>query len=206
MIPSITRYASTRDLLSSAQHRALRRPGGGPLVSVVGAWREIAELPPPGTAELDVLAAELNAILREHRPEEGSRPGRSRDVWHCTIRDHPDAPRLTDAQWAAIARRVLAATGIVPPGDPSAGCRWIALRTDSHEVRIIAPLMRVDATAPELHRDHALALAACQLADLDHGRRRASAVHAGRRPVASATSAAATRPWAPEHRPVSPSR
>ncbi|MGW3185702.1 hypothetical protein ACWDD9_41180 [Kitasatospora sp. NPDC001119] len=206
MIPSITRYASTRDLLASAQHHALRRPGGGPPVSVIGAWREVDDLPPPGSPELDAFAAELNALLRKHRPEAGSRPGRSRDVWHCTIRDHPDAPRLTDAQWAATARRVLAATGIVPAGDPSAGCRWIALRTDSHEVRIIAPLMRADATVPDLHRDHALALAACQLADLDHGRRRAAAVHTGHRPVTSVTPATAARPWAPEHRPVSPSR
>ncbi|MFJ9446751.1 hypothetical protein ACIRRH_33565 [Kitasatospora sp. NPDC101235] len=175
-------------------------------MSVVGAWRGIAELPPPGTPELDCLAAELNALLQAHRPKEGALPGRSRDVWHCTIRDHPDAPRLTDAQWAATVRRVLAATGIVPADDPSAGCRWIALRTDSHEVRIIAPLMRADATAPGLHRDHSLALAACQLADLAHVRHRAATTHTGHRPVASAMPPAATRPWAPADRPASPSR
>ncbi|MER7701632.1 hypothetical protein ABTX81_01855 [Kitasatospora sp. NPDC097605] len=147
----------------------------------------------------------MNALLRAHRPHQGERPGRSRDVWHCTIRDHPDAPRRTDAQWAATARRVLAATGIAPADDPSAGCRWIALRTGSHEVRIIAPLMRPDATAPPLHRDHSLAHAACQLADLDlSGGRRAIAARTGHRPVSAAAQAATSWSWAPEHRPAAP--
>lgn len=38
---------------------------------------------------------------------------------------HPRRPDLTDSQWATIARRLVAATGITPAGDPDA-CRWIA--------------------------------------------------------------------------------
>ncbi|WP_395297302.1 hypothetical protein ACF9IK_30605 [Kitasatospora hibisci] len=128
-------------------------------------------------------------------------------MWHCTIRDHPDAPPLTDAQWAATARRVLAATGIVPAADPSAGCRWIALRLDSHEVRIIAPLMRPDGTAPPLHRDHSLAHAACQLADLDHSNGRHRTLAACTRPApVRAMPASVARSWTPANSAVSPRR
>ncbi|GAB7185646.1 hypothetical protein ATKI12_5477 [Kitasatospora sp. Ki12] len=161
----------------------------------------------PGSIELAALAEELNELLRAHRPDQDERLGRSRDVWHCTIRDHPDAPRLTDAQWAATARRVLASTRIVSADDPSASCRWIALRTGSHEVRIIAPLMRADGTTPPLHRDHSLARAACQLVDLDlAGRHRAVAARTGHRAVSSAAPPAAARLWAPEHRPATSHR
>ncbi|MBV6695549.1 hypothetical protein KV557_00210 [Kitasatospora aureofaciens] len=149
----------------------------------------------------------MDEFLHVHRPDRDRRPGRSRDVWHCTIRDHPDASALTDAQWAATTRRVLAATGIVPADDPSAGCRWIALRLDSHEVRIIAPLMRPDGTVPPLHRDHSLAHAACQLADLDHanGRHRTLAARTRPAPV-GAPPAPVARSWAPVNSVASPRR
>ncbi|MFJ7278298.1 hypothetical protein [Kitasatospora sp. NPDC098663] len=129
-------------------------------------------------------------------------------MWHCAIRDHPDAPRLTDSQWAATARRVLAATGIVPADEPSAGCRWVALRTGSHEVRIIAPLMRPDGTVPPLHRDHSLAHAACQLADLElsNGRRRAATSRTGHGPVSSAAPETISPTWPLANRPSMPRR
>ncbi|GLW58178.1 hypothetical protein [Kitasatospora phosalacinea] len=187
MIPSITRYASTRDLLASAQQQARHRPGH-PRVRIVAAWRPVAELPRPGTAELDALAADLDADLLRLRPERERRPGRERDVWHCTLRAHPDSPPLTDARWAEAARRVLAATGIAPDGDAPA-CRWIALRVDSHEVRIIAPLARPDGRRPDLERDLSRAMAVCQLLDIDSRRLAATASAALRaRPVRSTPS------------------
>ncbi|MFJ4676873.1 hypothetical protein [Kitasatospora sp. NPDC088783] len=178
MIPGITRYASTRDLLVSAQQQARHRPGR-PRVRIVAAWRPLAELPLPGTAELDALAADLDADLIRLRPERERRPGRERDVWHCTLRAHPDSPPLPDARWAEAARRVLAATGIAPVGDAPA-CRWIALRVDSHEVRIIAPLARPDGRPPGLERDLSRAMAVCQLLDVE-SRRLAAAPSAGSR-------------------------
>ncbi|WP_157531424.1 MULTISPECIES: hypothetical protein [unclassified Kitasatospora] len=212
----------TKRVRPDSSHHALRqhpRPAGvratplsagtgGPGPTVIGAWREISTLPPLATDELDAFAAELDGLLRAHRPGREQRPGRSRDVWHCTIRDHPDAPSLTDAQWAATARRVLAATGIVPADRPGAGCRWIALRLDKHEVRIIAPLMRPDGTAPQLHRDHSLAHAACQLAELEHsvGRHRAQAAHVRHAASATALAAPAVRSWTSPGAAASPRR
>ncbi|GAA2092077.1 hypothetical protein GCM10009759_17390 [Kitasatospora saccharophila] len=184
MIPSITRYASTRDLLASAQQQARHRPGH-PRVRIVAAWRPVAELPQPGTDELDALAADLDADLLRLRPERERRPGRERDVWHCTLRAHPDSPPLTDARWAEAARRVLAATGIAPGGD-APSCRWIALRVDSHEVRIIAPLARPDGRPPPPERDLSRAMAVCQLLDVESRRLAAAALPGpGTRPVRS---------------------
>lgn len=162
---------------------------------MIDAWRPIGRLPDLDTPGLDALAAELDAHLTVHRPQPGQRTTRSRDVWHYTIRDHPDRPPLRDEQWAAVARRVLAATGIAPDGDPDA-CRWLALRTDSHEIRIVAPLMRADGTTPALHRDLSLAHAACQLAALETKPHRVRAVRAGLRPPAPPPVRGPDRPWA----------
>ncbi|MEV7122872.1 hypothetical protein [Kitasatospora griseola] len=168
MIPSITRYASTRDLLVAAQQQARYRHGH-PRARTIAAWRPVPDLPEPGTAEFDALAADLDADLVRLRPSRERRPGRERDVWHCTVRAHPDAPPLSDARWADAARRVLAATSIAPAGDPLA-CRWIVLRVDSHEIRIIAPLARQDGRLPRLDRDLSRAHAVCQLVDLESRR------------------------------------
>ncbi|MFC9327915.1 hypothetical protein [Kitasatospora sp. NPDC057015] len=128
-----------------------------------------------------MLVTDLDADLARLRPEQERRPGRSRDVWHCTLRAHPDSAPLSDARWEDAVRRVLAATGIAPGHDPMA-CRWIALRVDSHEVRIIAPLARRDGLPPRVDRDTSRAMAACQLLDRDTG------PGAGRRSGATASS------------------
>ncbi|MGW2548066.1 hypothetical protein ACWC5I_46190, partial [Kitasatospora sp. NPDC001574] len=80
LIPSITRYASTRDLLASAQLQGRHRPGA-PRPRIIAAWRPVPELPQPGTAEMDAFAADLDEDLARLRPESERRPGRSRDVW-----------------------------------------------------------------------------------------------------------------------------
>ncbi|MFF2657379.1 hypothetical protein ACFVUH_08435 [Kitasatospora sp. NPDC058032] len=136
---------------------------------IIASWRPVPELPPLGSAQLDALAADLDEDLARLRPESERRPGRSRDVWHCTLRAHPDSPALSDARWAEAARRVLAATGVAPDGDPD-GCRWLALRVDSHEIRIIAPMARADGRPPRLERDISRAHAVCQLLDFESRR------------------------------------
>ncbi|MCG6496975.1 MULTISPECIES: hypothetical protein [unclassified Kitasatospora] len=184
----------------------MRLPGT-PRVTVLDAWQPIAGLPAPGSSELDSLAAELDAYLRARRPERDLRPGRSRDVWHCTVRAHPDSAPLPDERWASTVRRILAATGIVPVDDPLA-CRWIALRIGNHEARIVAPLMRADGSTPYLERDLSLAHAACQLASFDRaGRLRASTARtapAQTRPASALRSTAA--PWGGTPAPAAPHR
>ena len=50
------------------------------------------------------------------------------------------------------ARRLLAATGVAPPGDPDA-CRWIALRNDDHRLVVVATRVREDGGIHDPGRD-----------------------------------------------------
>jgi hypothetical protein len=57
--------------------------------------------------------------------------------WHCPVRAAPEDPILADAQWADIARRIMAAAGIAPEGDEEA-CRWVAVRHAGDHIHIAA--------------------------------------------------------------------
>ena len=75
-----------------------------------------------------------------------------RPVWVCSVRSDPRRPDLTDAQWATVARRLVAATGIAPDGDPDA-CRWIAVRNQPRQVHVVATLAREDGSLHNAYRD-----------------------------------------------------
>ncbi|MFE3737783.1 hypothetical protein [Streptomyces sp. NPDC059134] len=75
-----------------------------------------------------------------------------RPTWICSVRSDPCRPDLTDSQWAAVARRLVAATGIAPAGDPDA-CRWIALRNQPRQVHVVATLAREDGSLHNAYRD-----------------------------------------------------
>ncbi|MEW1660592.1 hypothetical protein [Streptomyces sp. NPDC093707] len=75
-----------------------------------------------------------------------------RPVWICSVRTDPRRPDLTDSQWATVARRLVAATGIAPDGDPDA-CRWIALRNQPRQVHVVATLVREDGSLHNAYRD-----------------------------------------------------
>ncbi|WDG30650.1 mobilization protein [Streptomyces sp. CA-278952] len=72
-------------------------------------------------------------------------------VWHCPVRAAPEDPILSDADWADIARRIVAAAGIAPEGDEEA-CRWVAVRHADDHIHIAATLVRQDGRRPG--RDH----------------------------------------------------
>ncbi|MDW4911571.1 mobilization protein, partial [Streptomyces sp. ADMS] len=73
-------------------------------------------------------------------------------VWVCSVRSDPRHPDLIDSQWADVARRVVAATGIAPAGDPDA-CRWIAVRNQARLVHVVATLAREDGNLHNAYRD-----------------------------------------------------
>ena len=73
-------------------------------------------------------------------------------MWVCSVRSDPRHPDLTDSQWAEVARRVVAATGIAPDGDPDA-CRWIAVRNQARLVHVVATLAREDGSLHNAYRD-----------------------------------------------------
>ncbi|MFF8962313.1 mobilization protein [Streptomyces globisporus] len=118
---------------------------------LVASWNGFA--PDPGRSPHrnprnveDQLAAQLDQpvnMLGDKAP--------ATTVWHCPVRAAPEDPILTDAQWADIARRIVAAAGIAPEGDEEA-CRWVAVRHADDHIHIAATLVRQDGRRPR--RDH----------------------------------------------------
>ncbi|WP_405818048.1 hypothetical protein OG241_24980 [Streptomyces sp. NBC_01390] len=96
---------------------------------------------------LSYLAHALDAPVERLGARAPERP-----VWVCSVRSDPRHPDLTDSQWAEVARRVVAVTGIAPDGDPDA-CRWIALRNQPHRVYVVATLAREDGSLHNAYRD-----------------------------------------------------
>ncbi|MGR4881431.1 relaxase/mobilization nuclease domain-containing protein [Streptomyces sp. LARHCF249] len=115
----------------------------------------------PGAAEGD-----LQQLLDEplHLLPAGTRP--DKHVWHASVRAAPGDRTLTDAEWADIARRVIAATGI-DPGD-GAGCRWAAIRHADDHIHLIATLVREDGRKPDHHRSGKRAQAECRRIEADY--------------------------------------
>lgn len=112
--------------------------------------------------ELQVLLDQpLAAIESERRP--------AKHVWHISVRNAPDDPILSDSDWADIARRIVAATGIDP--DDGAGCRWAAVRHAEDHIHIIATLVREDGYKPDLDNDAARAQAEARLLEVQYGLR-----------------------------------
>ncbi|WP_406120363.1 relaxase/mobilization nuclease domain-containing protein [Streptomyces sp. NBC_00989] len=115
----------------------------------------------------------------------GKRP--EKHVWHLSVRAAPEDPILSDEDWAAIARRMVAATGIAPDGDEAA-CRWAAVRHADDHIHIIATLVRDDGRRPRLHNEARRAQAECRRIEVDYNLRR----------VPSGDGTAAKRPTSAE--------
>ncbi|MDX3243814.1 relaxase/mobilization nuclease domain-containing protein [Streptomyces sp. ME18-1-4] len=87
-----------------------------------------------------LLVADLDLHVKQAR-----RLGRApeKHTWHCSIRAAESDRHLSDEEWADITRRVVAATGIAPDGDPD-GCRWVAVRHAPDHIHIAATKVRAD--------------------------------------------------------------
>ncbi|MFI1536774.1 relaxase/mobilization nuclease domain-containing protein [Streptomyces anandii] len=110
---------------------------------LVASWDGFA--PDPGRADdfdatKRLLVADLDLHVKQAR-----RHGRApeKHTWHCSIRAAESDRHLSDEEWADIARRVVAATGIGPDGDPD-GCRWVAVRHAPDHIHIAATKVRAD--------------------------------------------------------------
>jgi hypothetical protein len=126
-----------------------------------------------------LLDQPVNALPAGKRPE--------KHVWHLSVRAAPEDPILSDEDWAAIARRMIAATGIAPDGDEQA-CRWAAVRHADDHIHIIATLVRDDGRRPRLHNEARRAQTECRRIEADYGLRR----------VAPGDGTAAKRPTSAE--------
>ncbi|MGI5456070.1 relaxase/mobilization nuclease domain-containing protein [Streptomyces sp. CA-249302] len=110
---------------------------------LVASWDGFA--PDPGrTDDFDATKRLLVADLDLHVKQAG-RFGRApeKHTWHCSIRAAESDRYLSDEEWADIARRVVATTGIAPDGDPD-GCRWVAVRHAPDHIHIAATKVRAD--------------------------------------------------------------
>ncbi|MFH9550698.1 relaxase/mobilization nuclease domain-containing protein [Streptomyces sp. NPDC017435] len=113
-----------------------------------------------------LLDQPVNALPAGKRPE--------KHVWHLSVRAAPEDPILSDEDWAAIARRMVASTGIAPDGDEAA-CRWAAVRHADDHIHIIATLVRDDGRRPRLHNEARRAQAECRRIEADYNLRRVPA-------------------------------
>lgn len=82
-------------------------------------------------------------------------------VWHCSVRNHPDDPTLSDQQWGHIAGEVMARVGLAPHGDRNA-VRWVAVRHDDYGIHLVATLVRQDGRTARAWNDYANSQAACR--------------------------------------------
>lgn len=110
-----------------------------------------------------LLDQPVNALPAGRRPK--------KHVWHLSVRGSPEDPILSDDDWAAVARRILSATGIALDGDDQA-CRWAAVRHADDHIHIIATLVRDDGRRPRLHNEARRAQAEARLIEADYGLRR----------------------------------
>ncbi|GAA1357660.1 relaxase/mobilization nuclease domain-containing protein [Streptomyces beijiangensis] len=101
--------------------------------------------PDPGRGEDFDAAKKLLVADLDLHVKQAQRLGRApeRHVWHCSIRAAESDRILSDDDWANIARRVVAATGIAPEGDLD-GCRWVAVRHAPDHIHIAATKVRAD--------------------------------------------------------------
>ncbi|WP_329328081.1 relaxase/mobilization nuclease domain-containing protein [Streptomyces luteogriseus] len=162
MIPSIHRQgSSTFGLLRYLYGKGTHEEHVDP--HLVASFDHLAPDPgrDPSATKKDLahlLDQPLHLLDQEQRPEQ--------HVWHCSVRAAPDDPVLADDQWADIARRIVAATGI-DPGD-GAGCRWAAVRHADDHIHIIATLVREDGLRPDHHRSGKRAQAEARLIEADY--------------------------------------
>ncbi|MFJ2744838.1 relaxase/mobilization nuclease domain-containing protein [Streptomyces sp. NPDC087440] len=113
--------------------------------------------------DLQQLLDQPVMALAEH-----ARP--AKHVWHTSVRTAPGDRTLSDEEWADVARRIVAATGI-DPGDGKPGCRWAAVRHAADHIHIIATLVTEDGHRPDDFRSGARAQAEARLIEKELGLR-----------------------------------
>ncbi|PTH90486.1 mobilization protein [Streptomyces sp. A244] len=126
-----------------------------------------------------LLDQPVMALTKHARP--------AKHVWHTSVRADPGDRILSDEEWADIARRIVAATGI-DPGDGQPGCRWAAVRHADDHIHIVATLVTEDGHRPDDFRSGARAQAEARLIEKELGLRQ----------VAPGDGTAAQRPTSAE--------
>ncbi|MET9812598.1 mobilization protein [Streptomyces sp. NPDC006355] len=170
MVPDVSAGNSTLGLINYLFGKGRRDEHTDP--HIVAAW-DMAGAPDPGRdpeATYTLLARHLDHHVDLRTRELGGKKP-PQHVWHCPVRTAPGDRYLTDAEWAEVARRVAAATGIAPEGDEKA-CRWIAVRHADDHIHILATTVRADGRRPRTNRDGWRAQQECRKIEAEFGLRR----------------------------------
>uniref|UniRef100_UPI003F493C66 relaxase/mobilization nuclease domain-containing protein n=1 Tax=unclassified Streptomyces TaxID=2593676 RepID=UPI003F493C66 len=115
---------------------------------MVAAWDANVMDPATTSATIPHLAKLLEAPVYAL---EGKPP--SQHVYHVPVRIDPGDRKLSEAEWDAVAREIMDASGIAPKGDPM-GARWVAVRHADDHIHIVATLARQDGRAPNVRGDY----------------------------------------------------
>ncbi|MEU6848365.1 mobilization protein [Actinacidiphila alni] len=133
---------------------------------MVASWNGFA--PDPGPAAnreaITKLARQLDLPVKSL--PRGQRPKTT--IWHCSVRTAAEDRPLTDAEWSAVAHRVVHAAGIAPEGDTKA-CRWVAVRHAPDHIHIAATLIREDGRAARRNFDRKAVQAEARAIEKDFG-------------------------------------
>ncbi|MFI1199482.1 relaxase/mobilization nuclease domain-containing protein [Streptomyces sp. NPDC020883] len=170
MVPDVSTGSSTLGLINYLYGKGRREEHTDP--HIVAAW-DMAGAPDPGrdpNATYTQLAKRLDHHVDLRTRELGGKKP-PQHVWHCPVRTAPGDRYLTDAEWAEVAHRVVAATGIAPEGDEKA-CRWIAVRHADDHIHILATTVRADGRRPRTNRDGWRAQKECRKIEAEFGLRR----------------------------------
>ncbi|GGU55594.1 mobilization protein [Streptomyces albospinus] len=125
--------------------------------------------PDPGrAADFDAALEDLALLLDQPVEALPAHARPAQHVWHTSVRAAPGDRTLSDDEWADIARRVVAATGI-DPGDGEPGCRWAAVRHADDHIHIVATLVCEDGSRPDDFRSGMRAQAECRLIEKELG-------------------------------------
>ncbi|WP_149830115.1 relaxase/mobilization nuclease domain-containing protein [Streptomyces tailanensis] len=170
MIPKIiTGKGSTRRLIAYLFGKGTANEHIDP--HLVASWNAFA--PDPGRSphrDPKEVEKQLHTQLDQPVAMLGRRAPKT-TVWHCPVRAAREDPILSDAQWAEIARRIVAAAGIAPAGDTDA-CRWVAVRHADDHIHIAATLVRQDGRRPRRDHDIRAVQREARKIEIDYGLRR----------------------------------
>jgi hypothetical protein len=140
---------------------------------LIAAWDgadELAAMQPRRLANGRHDCTRLSDLLRQP-VRAGLNPPRDW-VWHCSIRNDPTDPILTDDQWAHIAVEVIEAVGLARRGDEQS-VRWVAVRHNDDHIHLVATLVRQDGRTARLWYDHLKVRRCCEELERRFGLRRA---------------------------------
>ncbi|MCX5395596.1 relaxase/mobilization nuclease domain-containing protein [Streptomyces sp. NBC_00102] len=123
--------------------------------------------PDPGR-DRDATLTDLQRLLDQTVMALPQHARPAKHVWHTSVRADPGDRILSDEEWADIARRIVAATGI-DPGDGQSGCRWAAVRHAEDHIHIVATTVTEDGHHPDDFRSGARAQAEARLIEKELG-------------------------------------